>query len=426
MALSSQSSRSGMRRHYSSGGGRRRSSRRWLVVFAVVLLVGGSFWLFRGGGDDADLGETASQPIADADASRDADGNADREPAAVNEQPTRNAPAPSLATAGRTPRIADMNPVAEVPTTATRERTTEASREPETPRSANEQPRQAERRTEPNTSSNTATRERATATNTGTPTIESSEIRRGMDMIADGDYIEGRRVLSAILFDDRRRLSRSDARAIRETLASVNDRLVFSPEVASGDPIAEQYNVQSGDLLARIARRYKLTYPFLEQINRIDARRLQVGQSIKLIRGPFHARVSKSEFRMDVYVQQSDGSPIYIRSFDVGLGEDDSTPEGMWVIEPGRKVVNPDWRNPRTGEYFRADDPKNPIGDFWLALDGIDGNTADRRGYGIHGTIEPDSIGQQASMGCIRLRDGDIEQIFHMLVEGESTVEVVR
>ncbi len=45
--------------------------------------------------------------------------------------------------------------------------------------------------------------------------------------------------------------------------------------------------------------------------------------------------------------------------------------------------------------------------------------------YGIHGTIEPESIGTNASMGCIRLKDGDIDAVFNMLSEGKSTVKVI-
>jgi lipoprotein-anchoring transpeptidase ErfK/SrfK len=69
-------------------------------------------------------------------------------------------------------------------------------------------------------------------------------------------------------------------------------------------------------------------------------------------------------------------------------------------------------------------DPKNPIGKYWLALEGADDRTRGLSGYGIHGTIEPDSIGKQASMGCVRLRDDDIALVYQLLVEGESLVTV--
>ena len=43
-----------------------------------------------------------------------------------------------------------------------------------------------------------------------------------------------------------------------------------------------------------------------------------------------------------------------------------------------------------------------------MGLKGEDGNAVGKQSYGIHGTIEPDSIGKQASMGCIRMGHEDI------------------
>ena len=41
-------------------------------------------------------------------------------------------------------------------------------------------------------------------------------------------------------------------------------------------------------------------------------------------------------------------------------------------------------------------------------------------GYGLHGTNVPNSIGKNASHGCIRLRNADIEQLFELLAVGDS------
>jgi lipoprotein-anchoring transpeptidase ErfK/SrfK len=71
-----------------------------------------------------------------------------------------------------------------------------------------------------------------------------------------------------------------------------------------------------------------------------------------------------------------------------------------------------------------GDDPKNPLGERWIGLTGIDGHAVGKQSYGIHGTIEPDSIGKQASMGCIRMRNEDVEMVFDMLTEGKSVVVV--
>jgi lipoprotein-anchoring transpeptidase ErfK/SrfK len=56
--------------------------------------------------------------------------------------------------------------------------------------------------------------------------------------------------------------------------------------------------------------------------------------------------------------------------------------------------------------------PNNPLGPHWLGLD--------LKGYGLHGTNQPDSIGHNASHGCIRLRNRDIQELAHMVNVGDQ------
>ena len=41
------------------------------------------------------------------------------------------------------------------------------------------------------------------------------------------------------------------------------------------------------------------------------------------------------------------------------------------------------------------------------------------KGFGIHGTNVPRSIGKAASHGCIRLRNRDVEALFEMVSVGD-------
>jgi hypothetical protein len=246
----------------------------------------------------------------------------------------------------------------------------------------------------------------------------------GRTLLQKGMTVQGRAALSAFLFEDPPRIDEHTLQGVRDVLADLNERLVFGPGVVPDDPLVEQYVVQSGDLLARLAPRYKVPFQALVRINKVEPARIRVGQKLKMIRGPFHVIVDKSEYRLDLYLMDMTNLPIYVRSFPVGLGEDNATPVGKWRVEPGRKVANPAWKNPRTGEYFAPEDPKNPIGEHWIALEGLDDNTRAKTGYGIHGTVDPHSIGAQMSMGCIRMRDEDVALLFDLLVEGDSLVTV--
>jgi hypothetical protein len=46
------------------------------------------------------------------------------------------------------------------------------------------------------------------------------------------------------------------------------------------------------------------------------------------------------------------------------------------------------------------------------------------RGYGIHGTNVPSSIGKAASHGCIRMAKADLEELYPMVQVGD-TVELI-
>jgi hypothetical protein len=55
--------------------------------------------------------------------------------------------------------------------------------------------------------------------------------------------------------------------------------------------------------------------------------------------------------------------------------------------------------------------PANPLGTRWMGLG--------YKGYGIHGTNMPLSIGKAASHGCIRMRNQDVEDLFERVQIGD-------
>jgi len=215
---------------------------------------------------------------------------------------------------------------------------------------------------------------------------------------------------------------------LRDRLSQLAEIMTFSPRVVPGDSMVREYAVQSGDFLSTIARRENaLTdWKFIQRVNGMDnPNRLRVGQSLKIVQGPMHALVDKSEYRLDLYADERDsaGNRLFLTSFRVGLGEFDSTPVGAWIVK--NRLENPAWVNPRDGrERYDANDPENPIGEFWVGLDGTDENTKAETGIGLHGTIEPHTIGQQASMGCVRLLPDDIALIYEVLIPGRSEVVI--
>ena len=252
----------------------------------------------------------------------------------------------------------------------------------------------------------------------------SANLEEGLLLLDSGQPVAARLQLSSLLRSGS--LTDSEAAQARGVLTDISDNLVFSKEIKANDPFAIEYIIRGGDTLSGIVQKMGLqvNWRFIQRINDIpQASGIRPGQNIKLITGPFHAKVDKDTYRIDLY--QGDGNEqVFVRSFRVGLGEFNSTPTGLFKVRKNSKLVNPTWVNPRTREFFSADNPMNPIGERWIGLEGVEERTMDLSGLGIHGTIEPNTIGTQSSMGCIRMSSSDITQVYEMLAEGVSTVKI--
>jgi lipoprotein-anchoring transpeptidase ErfK/SrfK len=262
----------------------------------------------------------------------------------------------------------------------------------------------------------------APSISTGPTPTPSNAISDARTKLNSGDLIAARKMLNDTLVAGN--LSASDTDAVKKQISDINQTLIFSPRHFPNDPFGGVYSVQPGQKLGKIAADHQITWQLLLRLNGMtDPRKLRAGQTLKILNGPFHVVVNKSKFNMDVYLGAAGGTgSMYITSYGVGLGKDDSTPTGTWVIKD--KVTHPTYYSPRGEGVIAADDPKNPLGPVWLGLAGTDGQAVGKASYGIHGTIEPDSIGKMASMGCIRMHNEDVTLVYELLIEGKSTVVV--
>jgi lipoprotein-anchoring transpeptidase ErfK/SrfK len=90
-----------------------------------------------------------------------------------------------------------------------------------------------------------------------------------------------------------------------------------------------------------------------------------------------------------------------------------ATPRGLYVIDD--RDYHPSWTMPYAdwvpkelqGRTVPYGDPNNPIAGRWLGL-------KDAAGVGIHGVPESeyDSIGKDASHGCVRMTIPAVEELF--------------
>ena len=254
------------------------------------------------------------------------------------------------------------------------------------------------------------------------PALSGNPIADARSRIEHGKTLEARKILNAAITE--KQLAGADLAAAKKMLDEINAVVVFSTKQFREDEFGGTFEVPPNGVLDKIAKSHDVSTEMLKRINGIsDPRKLRAGQNLKVLRGPFNALVDKSDYKLELWIGEPEAKgSMYVMSLPVGLGEDDSTPTGTWAVK--NRVPNPAYFSPRGEGIIAADDPKNPLGEHWIGLTGTEGNAVGKQSYGIHGTIEPESIGKQASMGCIRLRNDDVARVYEALVQDKSTVTV--
>ena len=156
-------------------------------------------------------------------------------------------------------------------------------------------------------------------------------------------------------------------------------------------PTRNFYVVRRSDTIFAIASSFGVSVDEILRINPdINPRNLAPGQiiCIPLAPSPIEIIINVRAKRLTVYKNGN-----IFREYIVATGKPETpTPTGIF------EVVN------------KEIDPGGPYGTRWLGLSA--------KGYGIHGTNNPASIGTAASNGCIRMYNEDIEALFDITVVG--------
>lgn len=220
--------------------------------------------------------------------------------------------------------------------------------------------------------------------------------------VAANRFLAAHKALSKLYWDEPQ---------LRSVIASRIDATARSIYFDPQPHYMPAYEVAPGDQLRVFARQYNVPWEYLARLNRIDdPGRIKAGQRIKVIKGPFAAVIDLSDFVLTVH-----GHGYYVRRYPVGVGKDGTTPMGTFRVV--LKEANPKYYGPDV--VMERDDPANPLGERWIGLDDGAGRPTS---YGIHGTIDPGSIGKAESRGCVRLRNEDVAEVYDLLGVGSEVV----
>jgi len=211
-----------------------------------------------------------------------------------------------------------------------------------------------------------------------------------------GNFLEARKIALEVWKTSTSDEVKKNAETI---LNEVNVELVLSPRMMDEKV---EYTVVSGDSLEKIAKKFNTTIELIRKSNNIQGSLIRAGDRLRIFQGKFNVTVSKSD--NDLVLSMNDE---FFKRYRVGTGEFNKTPVGDFLIND--RIAQPTWWRP-DGKSIPYGDPENLLGTHWLSIN--------VKGYGLHGTWEPDTIGKQASAGCVRMLNDDIEQLYSLLTIG--------
>ncbi|MFH0764607.1 MAG: L,D-transpeptidase family protein [Candidatus Omnitrophota bacterium] len=192
---------------------------------------------------------------------------------------------------------------------------------------------------------------------------------------------------------------------VQEALESLHIRILLSPITTNDSTV---YRVEKGDNLTGIARKFNTTPELISRANNLKDSNIRIGKLLKISKAKFSIVIDKSQ---NILTLKSDQE--IFKTYRVSTGKNSSTPVGSFAITS--KIIDPPWYPP-SGGMIPSQDPRNVLGSRWLGLS--------KPSYGIHGTTQPESIGQSVTEGCVRMKNSDVEELYSIVPVGTEVVIV--
>jgi len=190
----------------------------------------------------------------------------------------------------------------------------------------------------------------------------------------------------------------------QEKIWDLNMKLLFSQRPM---PYSRIYEVKPGDTLGKIARKFGTTVDLIMKSNRLKSDLIRPGQRFKISTAKYSILVDKSQNTLTL-----SSNDEVLKVYRVSTGIDSSTPVGAFKVTV--KLIDPTWY--KAGAVVLPGSPKNILGTRWLGIS--------LQGYGIHGTTDPATIGQQVTAGCVRMLNKDVEELYAIVPTGTDVTVV--
>ena len=185
---------------------------------------------------------------------------------------------------------------------------------------------------------------------------------------------------------------------VQDKLGRLNVTILFSKAITDKDAL---YEIQPGDTLINIAKKFGTTVSLIKLANSLKSDNIRARAKLKISKAKYKILVDKSQ---NVLTLLSDNDIVKV--YRVSTGENNCTPAGNFKIV--NKIIDPVWYTEKA--IVPAESPDNVLGSRWMGFN--------LPGYGIHGTVSPKKIGQQATKGCVRMINAEVEELYTIIPIG--------
>lgn len=217
-----------------------------------------------------------------------------------------------------------------------------------------------------------------------------------------GNFVKARDFYSIIL---RKYQNVENISDVQEKVGKLNMDILFSNIITGRDVL---YEIEPGDSLSKIAKKFGTTVDLIRKSNSLTSDVIRAHSKLKISKVKYKILIDKSQNLLTVLTEEGD----IVKVYRVATGANNSSPVGEFKVI--NRIKDPVWYT--QGAIVPAESPDNILGTRWLGIS--------EPGYGIHGTVEPDSLGTQVTKGCIRMSNVEIEEVFSMIPIGTEVTIV--
>ena len=231
--------------------------------------------------------------------------------------------------------------------------------------------------------------------------MAQNNLKKATELYKQEEYVDAKNLLLKVMESGLKEGNNVWEEAA-ELLSKINIEIYMSDMPS---PNKKLYTIQAGDSLNKIAKKYHTTVEAIQKSNGLNTANPIIfpGKTLYIYQGDWSIKVSKSKFRLYLY----NGKRLF-KIYNVGVGRQGRTPEGQFKI--ANKQKHPIWYN--EGKAIAYGTKENVLGTRWMALKPIGKTDQHLRGYGIHGTWKPETIGTKSSNGCIRMKNDEVNELF--------------